>query len=59
MEKFNVQKLKYIHNIACVAGLYKLPEEYEYRSSKFYITGEQGIYSVTNFMELRDIDLTN
>ena len=24
---------------------------------EFYITAEQGIYSVTNFMELEDVDL--
>ena len=35
-----------------------LPDEYEHSSAKYYFTGEQGIYPVTNFMELRDIDLT-
>ena len=35
-----------------------LPEQYEHSSAKYYIEGVQGIYAVTNFMELRDIDLT-
>ncbi len=63
-EKFITQKLNYpprrtgIHNNPCVAGLCIFPEEYKHSSAKFYITGEQGIYPVTSFMELRDIDLT-
>jgi hypothetical protein len=56
--KVYVQKLNYIHNNPCVAGLCVLPEEYEHSSAKFYTVGEQGIYAVTSFMELRDIDLT-
>ena len=36
----------------------ELPEQYEYSSAKFYLTGEHGIYPITSFMELRDIDLT-
>ena len=57
-EKFIVQKLNYIHNNPCAAGLCSLPEEYKHSSARFYITDEQGIYAVTSFMELRDIDLT-
>lgn len=57
-EKFIVQKLNYIHNNPCVAGLCTIPEEYEHSSARFYITGEQGTYTITSFMELRDIDLT-
>ena len=38
--------------------LVELPEQYIHSSAKFYITGEQGIYALTSFMELRDIDLT-
>ena len=38
--------------------LVELPELYEHSSARFYITGEQGVYSITSFMELRDIDLT-
>jgi len=39
-------------------SLVELPEPYPHSSAKFYLTGEQGIFTVTNFMELRDIDLT-
>jgi hypothetical protein len=57
-EKFIQQKLDYIHFNPCKAKLVELPEQYEHSSAKYYLTGEQGIYAVTNFMELRDIDLT-
>jgi hypothetical protein len=36
----------------------ELPEQYIHSSAKFYITGEQGIYPVTGYTELEDIDLT-
>jgi len=54
------QKLDYMHNNAC-SGKWQLvenPVDYPHSSAKFYLTGEQGIYSVTNYMELEDIDLT-
>jgi hypothetical protein len=58
-EKFIQQKLNYIHWNPCKGNkLVELPEQYIHGSAKFYITGEQGIYAVTSFMELRDIDLT-
>ena len=57
-EKFIQQKLDYIHLNPCKAKLVELPEQYEYSSAKYYYTDEQGIYPVTNFMELRDVDLT-
>lgn len=57
-EKFIQQKLDYIHMNPCKAKLVELPEQYEHSSAKYYYTGEHGIYPVTNFMELRDIDLT-
>jgi hypothetical protein len=58
-EKFIQQKLDYIHYNPCKGNkLVELPEQYQYSSAKFYLTGEHGIYPVTNFMELRDIDLT-
>ena len=58
-EKFIQQKLNYIHWNPCKGNkLVELPEEYTHSSAKFYVTGEQGIYPVTSFMELRDIDLT-
>jgi len=57
-EKFIQQKLDYIHFNPCKAKLVELPEQYEHSSAKYYYTGEQGIYTVTSFMELRDVDLT-
>lgn len=57
-EKFIQQKLDYIHMNPCKVGLIELPEQYEHSSAKYYFTSEKGIYPVTNFMELRDIDLT-
>jgi len=57
-EKFIQQKLGYIHPNPCKAKLVELPEQYEHSSAKYYFTGEQGVYCVTNFMALRDIDLT-
>lgn len=54
------QKLQYIHKNPC-SGKWKLvesPVDYAHSSAKYYITGEQGIYPVTNYMELEDIDLT-
>jgi hypothetical protein len=59
-EKFIQQKLDYIHYNPCKGNkLVERPEQYIHSSAKFYIEGEQGIYSVTSFMQLRDIDLTN
>ena len=34
------------------------PADYMHSSKKYYITVAQGIYCVTNYMELEDIDLT-
>jgi REP element-mobilizing transposase RayT len=54
------QKLDYIHMNPC-KGKWKLvenPEDYIHSSAKFYATGEQGVYSVTNYAEVEDIDLT-
>ena len=58
-EKLIQQKLDYIHFNPCKARLVELPEQYEHSSARYYhYTGERGLYLVTNFMELRDIDLT-
>lgn len=57
---FIEQKLNYMHQNPC-AGKYNLaatPEDYLHSSAKYYGTGEQGIYPVTNYMQLEDIDLT-
>ncbi len=59
-DKFIEQKLDYMHWNPCKGNkLAELPEQYIHSSAKFYITGDQGIYPVTSFMELEDIDLTN
>jgi len=58
-EKFIQQKLNFIHWNPCQGNkLIEVPEEYLHSSAKFYIEGEQRIYSVTSFSELRDFDLT-
>ena len=58
-EKIIVQKLGYFHNNPCT-GKWRLaesPSEYIHSSAKYYLTGEQGIYSVTNYRLLQDMDL--
>jgi len=57
---FIQQKLNYMHWNPCKEEnkLAELPEQYMHSSAKFYLTGEQGIYPVTSYMELEDIDLT-
>lgn len=54
---FMNQKLDYMHDNPCVKqwNLCHSPSEYLHSSAKFYITGEQGIYPVTNFMEMEDV----
>ena len=58
--KMIIQKLDYMHNNPCTGKwhLVESPVEYLHSSAKFYITGEQGVYQVTHYMELDDIDLT-
>jgi REP element-mobilizing transposase RayT len=55
--EFVWQKLDYMHNNPC-SGKWNLaasPVEYMHSSAKFYLTGQQGVYSVTNFMEMEDV----
>src|SRR5690349_9947401 len=54
------QKLNYIHwnPYKGENKIGELPEQYIQSSAKFYITGEHGIYPVTSYTELEDIDLT-
>jgi REP element-mobilizing transposase RayT len=55
-----IQKLDYMHENPC-KGVWQLvasPVEYQHSSAMFYITGEQGVYPVTHYMKLEDIDLT-
>jgi REP element-mobilizing transposase RayT len=57
---FIEQKLHYMHMNACT-GKYNLapsPEEYLHSSAKYYNTGVQGVFAVTDYMQLEDIDLT-
>ena len=58
--KMIIQKLDYMHNNPCTGKwhLVESPAEYPHSSAKFYITGERGVYQVTHYMELDDIDLT-
>jgi len=44
------QKLEYMHDNPCVGKwrLVESPVDYWHSSAKFYITGEQGIYPITN-----------
>ncbi|MEO5594477.1 MAG: hypothetical protein ABIR15_13745 [Chitinophagaceae bacterium] len=55
-----LQKLNYMHANPCKGkwNLVESPVDYIHSSAKFYITGEQGIYPITNYMALDDIDLT-
>lgn len=56
--EFTDQKLEYIHNNPCSGkwNLCNTPEEYMHSSAKFYSTGEQGIFAVTNIMSMMDIE---
>ena len=57
--KFIEQKLDYMHWNPCKGNnLTVVPEAYAHSSAKFYFLHHQGIYPVTSFMELEDIDLT-
>jgi REP element-mobilizing transposase RayT len=57
--KFINQKLNYIHANPCRGAWDLVTEEieYTYSSAKYYETGE-GIYVITKYTELEDIDLT-
>ncbi|MBK5270028.1 MAG: transposase [Bacteroidia bacterium] len=58
--KFINQKLDYIHSNPCRGkwNLCNSPDEYLHSSAKFYLTGEQGIYPVTNVGEMEDVVFT-
>ena len=57
---FIEQKLDYIHMNPCrwSPPLVVQPEDYIHSSAKYYITGEQGMHEIYNYMLLQDIDLT-
>ena len=54
---FIYKKLDYMHSnpMAKKWTLCDNPVEYVHSSAKFYISGEQGLYPVTNFMEMEDV----
>ncbi len=53
---FIQQKLDYIHNNPCRGkwNMCNSPDEYIHSSAKFYATGNQGVYTVTNVREMED-----
>ena len=58
-DKFIEQKLDCIHDNPC-RGEWNLagsPVDYAHSSAKFYLTGEQGVYPITSYGKLKDIDL--
>ena len=58
--KMICDKLDYMHGNS-LSGKWELvndPTDYVHSSAKYYITGQQGRYPVTHYMELEDIDLT-
>jgi len=58
-EKFIEQKLDYMHMNPCTGkwNLSANPVEYIHSSAKYYATGQQGIYPITNIAEMQDIYL--
>ena len=58
--EFINQKLSYIHDNPCTKkwNLCNSPVEYLHCSAKFYIAEEQGVYPVTNYMEMDDVLFT-
>jgi hypothetical protein len=54
------QKLEYMHNNPCIKkwNLSVSPISYLHSSAKYYIQGDRGIYNVTNFMEMEDLNLS-
>lgn len=58
--EFINQKLDYIHDNPCSKkwNLCASPVEYPHSSAKFYTVGEQGVYPVTNFMDMEDVEFT-
>jgi REP element-mobilizing transposase RayT len=58
--KIICQKLDYMHHNS-ISGKWQLvkdPADYVHSSAGYYFTGKQGIYAVTHYMALEDIDLT-
>jgi hypothetical protein len=59
-DRFVEQKLQYMHNNPC-SGVWNLapdPVSYAHSSARLYLTGEPGVYKLTHYKTLEDIDLT-
>lgn len=58
--KFVKQKLNYIHDNPCQERwkLAARPDLYLHSSALFYILDKEGVYQVTSYTEMEDIDLT-
>lgn len=58
---FICQKLDYMHNNPCTGKwqLTNAPVNYQYSSAKFYLTGQQGLYTVANYMQMNGVDFRN
>ncbi len=58
-KKFIQQKLDYMHMNPCSKkwNLCSKPQEYVHSSAKYYTTGEEGFYPITDFMAMEDIKL--
>ena len=57
---FIKQKLDYMHDNPC-KGVWNLAitaADYPHSSAKYYQTGEQGVYEITGYTFLEDVDLT-
>ena len=58
--RFITQKLDYIHANPCKGkwNLCETPADYVHSSAKFYLDCEQGVYEVTDYTEVLNMDLT-
>jgi len=52
---FIQQKLHYIHYNPVKAGLVTNPKDFIHSSAKFYHTGEQGVFPVTNYLDFYNV----
>jgi hypothetical protein len=59
-EAFTEEKLNYLHQNPCKGkwNLAASPIDYPHSSALYYYTGEKGVYEVTRYTELMDVDLT-
>lgn len=52
---FIQRKLNYIHNNPVKEGFVSNPNDYIHSSAKFYVTGEQGIYPISHYLNFYDV----